>query len=95
MKQKITKEQLIELAHDLYFDIDDHQIGELLKEFDSVFEGLALLDELDLNDFEPMNYAVNSSIHTLRSDEPVNADRSEVLKNVDQLINEMVVINHE
>ncbi len=94
MKQTITKEQLIELANNLYFDIDDHQVKELIKEFDSVFAGLELLDEMNLEGYEPKNYGVNTSIHTLREDHPINANRDQVLKNVDQFENEMVVVKH-
>lgn len=94
-KRSISREELLTLADNLYLEIDEHQIEQLLAEFDSLFNSLEHLDSINLDKYEPRVFGINTSTHWLRDDKPKNFDRDAMLKNANCVVDNLVVMKHE
>ena len=81
--KKITKELLLECAHNLMFDLTDEELDKLLIDFDNIKKQLELIGEVEgIDDVEPMSFPYDVFNVLLREDIPSNPlDKKELLKN--------------
>ena len=81
--KKITKELLLECAHNLMFDLTDEELDKLLIDFDNIKKQLELIGEVEgIDDVEPMSFPYDVFNVLLREDISSNPiDKNELLNN--------------
>ena len=87
--KKITKEILLECAHNLMFDLTEEELEKLLVEFDIIEKQMELIGEIDgVDEAEPMTFPYelieNSLIEDI-SGAPI--DKNDLLKNTSEVEN--------
>lgn len=81
--EKITKEQIKELAFKARIELDSEQIELLKKEFeDLIFPSLEVLNKFDLNKLKPLRYPDIQSNSKLREDNLISEDIIKTNKNL-------------
>lgn len=91
--KKITKEKILEIAHNQNFDIDQNLLEEIYQLFNNkLLKDFASLSELDVKDLPMMEYGANSSFNTLRKDEPVSYKQEDVLKNSKNRVKDLIEV---
>ena len=66
----LTKEQVLELAHRLMFDLSGEEADQAVKEFTELERYLTLLRRIDTEGVEPMVLPFDRRTAFLREDEP-------------------------
>ena len=81
--KKITKELLLECAHNLMFDLTDEELDKLLIDFDIIKRQFELIGEIDgVDNVEPMTFPYVVFNEMLREDTLTKPlDKKELLKN--------------
>lgn len=67
--ETFTKEYFKKLAHDIMFDINDDEAGELQEEFKLLLEQIDVLHEIDTDGVEEMIYPFEAETSFLREDQ--------------------------
>lgn len=81
--ETFTKEYFKKLAHDIMFDINDDEAGELQEEFKLLLEQIDVLNEIDTEGVEEMIYPFEAETSFLREDQVTcTVSQEEALSNV-------------
>lgn len=89
-----NQENLIKIAKDLNFDLNEDEINDLLNKSEHVLNNINKIRNFDLSKYE--NYRLKPVFQTrLRDDEVVINDDKDIFKNCVDFDGEYVVINHE
>lgn len=85
--KKITKEILLECAHNLMFDLTDEELDKLLIEFDIIEKQMELIGDINgVDNVEPMSFPYDVFLDSLREDIPTPpVDRKKLLKNTNDV----------
>lgn len=91
--EKLSKKEILELANELHFTLDDQEIHEVMAEFDVLMEQLAMINALDTDNVQELVYPFDSVVSVMREDTanhvlPVEA----VLKNAPKTKDNFVVV---
>ena len=79
---KITKEEVIEVAHLARLAITDDEAVHFAEQLEAITNAMELLNELDTDNVEPTTHVL-SMVNVLREDKAeAGLDRELVLKNV-------------
>ncbi len=90
---KITKEQIKEIAHNHYFDIDDQLLNVIYSDYLKFINELSVYDNFNLNDVLPTDYCVEQSCSSLREDTPViQKNPEEFIKNAKNKFGKYIVV---
>ena len=68
----MNKEKVKELANDLMFNVNDKEIDDTIKEFDSLDKMIGFFDTIDTSNVEEMIYPLDVETVYLRDDEESN-----------------------
>lgn len=87
--KKITKEILLECAHNLMFDLTNEELDSLLTDFEIITKQMELIGEIDgVDDASPMVFPFDMPNGELREDVPSTpTNRDELLKNTSEVEN--------
>lgn len=66
--EKLTKTEILGLANELHFTLDDQEILEVMDEFDVLMEQLAMINALDTEHVKEFVYPFDSVVSILRDD---------------------------
>ncbi len=66
--EKINRSLVTELADELNFTLSEQEVQEISEEFHVLMEQIALLNEIDTQDVEPMVYPFEAPIAYYRED---------------------------
>lgn len=69
MSEEKNKEYFKRLANQLMFDLNDEEAEDIVKEFETLEKQLKLLDEVNTEGVEPMDYPFEDETTFLRKDE--------------------------
>lgn len=91
--EKLSKKEILELANELHFTLDDQEIHGVMAEFDVLMEQLAMINALDTDNVQELVYPFDSVVSVMREDTsnhvlPVEA----VLKNAPKTKDNFVVV---
>lgn len=79
----MNKEKVKELANDLMFNVNDKEIDDTIKEFDSLDKMIGFFDTIDTSNVEEMIYPLDVETVYLRDDEESNKiSQEDALSNV-------------
>lgn len=79
----MNKEKVQELALDLMFKVNDDEINETIKEFNSLDKMIGFFDSINTNSTEEMIYPIDIETVYLRDDEESNKiSQEDALANV-------------
>ena len=71
MKEKMTKEKVLDLSKQLMFHLTDDEAENVAHEFDTLFQQLSYLEKLDTDGVEPMVYPFEEETTFMRDDQHV------------------------
>lgn len=91
--EKLSKSEILGLANELHFTLDDQEIYEVMDEFEVLMQQLAMIEALDTSNVTEMVYPLDSVVAIMREDNanhvlPVEA----VLKNAPKTKDNFVVV---
>lgn len=79
----MNKEKVQELALDLMFKVNDDEIDEIIKEFDSLDKMIGFFDSINTDSVEEMIYPIDAETVYLREDSESNKiSQEDALANV-------------
>ena len=83
MEEKKDREYFRKLAHQLMFDLSDEEADGIVKEFGELETQIGLLDKVNTDDTEEMNYPFEQATQFLRDDVVTNViSQADAMKNV-------------
>lgn len=79
----VSKEKIKSLANQLMFDLSESEIEEIQTEFSSLIQQMALLNEIDTEEVEPMVYPFEEATTYLRDDDaqPQHLSKQDIFMN--------------
>lgn len=81
----MNKEKAQELALDLMFKVNDSEIDDIIKEFDSLDKMISFFDSINTDSVEEMIYPIDIETTYLRDDKESNKlSQEEALSNVNK-----------
>jgi aspartyl-tRNA(Asn)/glutamyl-tRNA(Gln) amidotransferase subunit C len=91
--EKLSKTEILGLANELHFTLNDQEIVEVMDEFDVLMQQLALLESQDTTNVEEFVYPLNSMVTIMREDIADHVLSVEsVLRNAPKKKNNFVVV---
>jgi aspartyl-tRNA(Asn)/glutamyl-tRNA(Gln) amidotransferase subunit C len=77
-----SRNELIKLSKDLFFELSESELDDLENEFSSLLEQFNRLENLDVDNLNPTSFPISNSFAVLREDEAIkNENPQELLKN--------------
>ncbi|MCE2497187.1 MAG: Asp-tRNA(Asn)/Glu-tRNA(Gln) amidotransferase subunit GatC [Flavobacteriales bacterium] len=81
---KISKEEILHLAHLARLDLDEKAVDKMMQDMDKILAFVDKLNELDVEGVEPLKY-MNNDTNVLRKDEVrPTISQTDALKNAPQ-----------
>lgn len=91
--EKFSNEYFKKLAHGLMFDVNEQEIEELRRDFETLEEQLALFNVIDTKDVEPMIYPFEFETSFLRKDvDNHRVTQNEALLNARESVDGLIVV---